>query len=179
MQDTGFSLPAEKLERLATCYQTDAERGGLTLFEPARGGDWSRPPAFPSARGGLVSTVDDYLAFGQLLLNGGRHGRERFLSRASVETMTTDQLTPEQRASAGFFLENRGWGFGLSVVIRRTEPAAAPGRFGWDGGYGTSWYSDPSEDLVAILMAQRLWDAPEARSVYLDFWTSVYQAIDD
>jgi CubicO group peptidase (beta-lactamase class C family) len=54
-----------------------------------------------------------------------------------------------------------------------------PGRFGWDGGYGTSWYSDPTEDMVAILMTQRVWDSPKAPTVLLDFWTSVYQTIDD
>jgi CubicO group peptidase (beta-lactamase class C family) len=172
-------VPTEKLDRLPTCYQSDFARGGLKVFEPAGDRTWSHPPAFPSARGGLVSTVDDYLAFGQMMLNKGRHGRERILSRPSVETMTTDQLTPEQRATAGFFLDNRGWGFGLSVVIRREDLSAIPGRFGWDGGYGTSWYSDPREELVAILMTQRMWDSPEAQSLYLDFWTSTYQAIDD
>ena len=71
----------------------------------------------------------------------------------------------------------RGWGFGMSVITRREDVAAVPGRFGWDGGYGTSWYSDPREDLVAILMTQ--WLFPQAVNIYLDFWTSVYQAIDD
>jgi len=54
--------------------------------------------------------------------------------------------------------------------------AAVPGRFGWDGGLGTSWYSDPREDMVAILMTQRL---PPSSAIHNDFWTSVYQAIDD
>ena len=64
--------------------------------------DWSRPPALPSE---LVSTIDDYLAFGQMLLNKGRHGSERILSRPSVELLTTDQLTPE-KAGAGFLLRD-------------------------------------------------------------------------
>ena len=55
----------------------------------------------------------------------------------------------------------------------------SPGRFGWDGGYGTSGYCDPSEDMVAILMTQRVWDSPAPPRVYPDFWTSAYQAIDD
>jgi CubicO group peptidase (beta-lactamase class C family) len=57
--------------------------------------------------------------------------------------------------------------------------AGAVGRFGWVGGLGTSWYSDPKEEMVAILMTQRLSDSPSPHSLYLDFWTSAYQAIDD
>jgi CubicO group peptidase (beta-lactamase class C family) len=180
MKDTGFSVPAAKLDRLATCYQFNDETGTLELHDNADDSQWSRPPAFPAAGAGLVSTIDDYLAFGQMMLNNGKHGRERILSRLSVETMTTDQLTPEQQAESRFFLgDSRGWGFGVSIVTRRDDVAAVPGRFGWDGGYGTSWSSDPKEDMVAILMTQRLWDSPSPPGIYLDFWTSAYQTIDD
>jgi CubicO group peptidase (beta-lactamase class C family) len=68
MKDTGFSVPATKLDRLATSYWTNAETGALELYDEAEGGQWSRPPAFPSGAGGLVSTIDDYLAFGQMML---------------------------------------------------------------------------------------------------------------
>ena len=177
MADTGFSVPVSTLDRLATSYWVAPETGALVLYDEAVGGQWSRPPAFPSGAGGLVSTVDDYLTFGQMLLNQGKHGSTRILSRPSVEAMTTDQLTAEQRASAGPFLgDNRGWGFGVSVVTKRDDVAAVPGRFGWDGGLGTSWSSDPKEDMVAILMTQCL-GFPSG--VYTDFWTLAYQAIDD
>ncbi len=177
MQDSGFSVPAAKLDRLASCYEVDPDTGALGLHDGVADSHWSRPPAFPDAAGGLVSTIYDYLAFGQMMLNNGRLGSERILSRPSVELMTTDQLTPEQKATAGIFLgENRGWGFGVSIITRRDDVAAVPGRFGWDGGYGTSWYSDPKEEMVAILMTQRL---PPSSDIYLDFWTSAYQAIDD
>jgi CubicO group peptidase (beta-lactamase class C family) len=180
MTDTAFSLPEAKLDRLATCYQTGAGTGGLAVFDEARGGLWSRPPVFEAGGGGLVSTVDDYLAFSQMMLNKGKYGRERILSRLSVELMTTDHLTPAQKAGARmFFGDNRGWGFGVAVTTRRDDLSAVPGRFGWDGGYGTSGYSDPAEDMVGILMTQRLMDSPEPPFVYLDFWTSAYQAIDD
>jgi CubicO group peptidase (beta-lactamase class C family) len=181
MSDTAFSVPAGKLDRLATSYQVDPQTGALELFDRAEGGQWSRPPAFPSAGGGLVSTIDDYLAFGQMLLSNGRHGSERLLSRPSVQTMTSDQLTPEQKATSGFlpgYFDSRGWGFGVSVTTRRDDLAGVPGRFGWDGGLGTSWSSDPSEDMVAILMTQRA-AFPLFSPIYLDFWTSVYQTIDD
>lgn len=86
-----------------------------------------------------MSTIDDYLAFAQMLLSHGQHGNERLLSRASVETMTTDHLTGDQKAAAGPFLgHNRGWGIGLSIITTHDDIAATPGRYGWDGGLGTS-----------------------------------------
>ena len=181
MKDTGFSVPAAKLGRLATCYQTDASSGKLVVFDDARGGRWSRPPGYESGGGGLVSTVDDYLAFSRMMLNKGKSGVERILSRPSVELMTADHLTPEQKAVSGFFpgfWDNRGWGFGISVITRRDQLASVPGRFGWDGGYGTSGYSDPKEDMVGILMTQRLLDGTGI-NLASDFWTSAYQSIDD
>jgi CubicO group peptidase (beta-lactamase class C family) len=181
MKDTGFSVPPEKIDRLATSYIANGETGLLDLYDPAAEGEWSRPPAFPDAAAGLVSTIDDYAAFGHMMLNKGKHGGQRILSRPSVETMITDQLTPAQKASSGFFpgyFDSRGWGFGLSVITRRDEISAIPGRFGWDGGLGTSWFSDPAEEMVAILMTQRAGFAL-ASNVYLDFWTTVYAAIDD
>ena len=181
MKDTGFTVPDANLDRLATFYGVDPATGTLAVRDGVADSQWRRPPAFPDGGAGLVSTVDDYLAFGQMMLNKGRHGHERILSRLSVETMTTDQLTPEQKAASdsfpGFF-DSHGWGFGMSVVTKRDDVSAVPGRYGWDGGYGTSWSSDPAEDMVAILMTQRL-AFPGSSSVYLDFWTSAYAAIDD
>jgi CubicO group peptidase (beta-lactamase class C family) len=182
MRDTGFSVPEASLDRLATSYWTDSASGKLTVYDEAVGGQWSHPPTFPSGAGGLVSTIDDYLAFGQMMLSQGKHGGERILSRLSVEIMTTDQLTPEQKVVSGLvpgYFDSHGWGFGLSVVTRRDDVAMVPGRYGWDGGLGTSWYSDPREGMVTILMTQRAWTSPSPPDVCLDFWTSAYQAIDD
>ncbi len=177
MTDTGFHVPADKLDRLPPSYMAHPATGALTVHDDPPDSLWARPPAFPSE---LVSTVDDYLAFCRMMLNKGRHGHERILSRSSVELMTTDHLTPEQKAEARiFFGANSGWGFGLSVVTRRDDLAAVPGRFGWNGGVGTSAYSDPQEDMVGILMTQRLMESPDPPHVFRDFWTSVYQAIDD
>lgn len=146
MKDTAFSVPEAKLERLATCYWTTGGTGGLVVFDEARGGRFARPAVFESGAGGLVSTVDDYLAFGRMMLNKGKHGSERILSRLSVELMTTDHITTEQKAASPFFpgfWDNHGWGFGLSMITRRDDVAGVPGRYGWDGGYGTSGYMDP------------------------------------
>jgi CubicO group peptidase (beta-lactamase class C family) len=181
MKDTSFSVPDSKLDRLASCYQGDPDTGELTLFDGVSDSMWSRPPAFPDAGGGLLSTVDDYLAFGQMLLNNGTYSSERILSRPVVELMTTDQITPAQKAasrSAFFpgFWDNHGWGFGVSIVTGRDDVAAVPGRYGWDGGLGTSWASDPAEEMVAILLSQRMLFET---NLLPDFWTSAYQAIDD
>lgn len=181
MKDTAFFVPAEKLERFASCYQQNPRTGALELFDEARESQWSTPPPFASGGGGLVSTIDDYLAFGRMMLDKGRYGSERILSRRSVEAMVTDYLTPEQKAVSGFFLprhwDNHGWGLGVSIVTRRESAAIAPGQFGWDGAFGTRWISDFSEDMVLILMLQRT--AVSQSTLHGDFDTLAYQAIDD
>lgn len=180
MKDTGFSVPKGKIDRLPTSYLTDFQTGALSVYDEAEGGQWTRPPAFPSGAGGLASTVDDYLAFGQMMLDKGKHGSVRILSRPSVELMTTDQLTVEQKAAAAGMLDGSlGWGFGMSVVTRRDHPALSVGTFGWGGGLGTSWHSDPQEEMVTILMTQAAWTSPQPPNVCLDFWNLAYSAIDD
>jgi len=132
MKDTSFSVPTAKLDRMGTSYWINPESGKLQCYDQAEGGQWSRPPAFPSAATRLVSTIDDYLAFGQMMLSQGKHQSLRILSRLSIETMTTDQLTPEQKAVSGLvpgYFDSHGWGFGVSVVTRRDDVAAVPGRF--------------------------------------------------
>ena len=122
------------------------------------------------------------LAFGQMMLNHGAYGRERILSRPSVELMTTDHLTPEQKAASPFFAnywEQHGWGLGMGLVTGRGDLAGVPGRFGWDGAFGTSWWVDPKEELIGVLMTQRRPDVLAIPPDILDFWTSAYQLIDD
>jgi CubicO group peptidase (beta-lactamase class C family) len=178
MKDTGFHVPADKLDRLSSSYEVNAQTQALELDDDARDSKWSRPPPFPAGGSGLVSTIDDYLAFGRMMLNWGQHGRERILARPTVETMVTDQLTPEQKTASAFFTgfwDSRGWGFGVSPVTRRVSTHLVPGQFGWGGHFGTQWSSDPAEDMVAILMIQRGGFAP----IGTDFFTLAYQAIDD
>ncbi len=183
MKDTGFAVPEGQVDRLATCYQTDPSSGEVSVLPDARADLITRAPAFESGAGarGLMSTADDLLAFGRMMLNRGVYGRARILSRPTVELMTTDQLTLEQKAASPFFegfWDSRGWGLGVSIVTRRAE-VAGPGRFGWDGAFSGSWYVDPREDLVGVLLAQVRPGVLRLPPLVLDFWTAAYQAIDD
>jgi CubicO group peptidase (beta-lactamase class C family) len=180
MRDTAFQVPSDKLDRLASAYMTHPDKKELVFFDDARDSRWSKPRLFAAGGSGLVSTVDDYLAFYRMLLNKGRCGSERILSRPAVELMMSDQLTPQQKQGAElFFGHSAGWGMGGAVVTRRTDLCTTPGRYGWDGGFGTSAHVDPAEDMVGILMTQRMMESPQPPRVFRDFWTSAYQAIDD
>jgi CubicO group peptidase (beta-lactamase class C family) len=159
MRDTGFSVPPEKLDRFAGCgWFTDPQTGvGSRMDEDGAQSAYSRPPVFPSGAGGLVSTVDDYLVFARMLQHGGVHGRTRLLSARSVHEMTTNQLTPEQLAASSFFpgfFDTWGWGYGAGVIRTPDAVSAVPGRYGWFGGFGTSWFNDPDRDLIGVVMTQ-------------------------
>jgi CubicO group peptidase (beta-lactamase class C family) len=180
MRDTGFHVPAAKLPRLASAYMMDPQKKELGFFDDARNSRWAKPPAFAAGGSGLVSTIDDYFAFYRMLMNKGFLGRQRFLARPTVELMTSDQLTAEQKKGAElFFGHGASWGMGGAVVTRRTDIFTTPGRFGWDGGYGTSAHLDPAEDTIGILMTQRMMDSPQPPKVFRDFWTGAYQAFED
>jgi len=170
MNDTGFQVPASAVHRLVPCYQR--EYGALAAFHDDDA--WTRPRAFTDAGAGLVSTVGDYLSLGQMLLAGGVCRGERILAAELVAAMTTDQLTPGQRETAGPILDGRGWGFGVSV-IDRPEQTGLKG-YGWNGGFGTAWANDPVEGLVAVLATQVL-AAPGSSSVEADFWSAAYRAL--
>ncbi len=182
MTDTGFRVPEAKLDRLPACYGADMATGKLVVLHEAGGGYAARPSAFESGAGGLVSTAGDLLAFGRMMLGQRTSSGERVLSRPTIELMTRDHLTPEQKALSPFFpnfWETYGWGLGLGVVTARNGIAEVPGRFGWDGAFGTSWHVDPKEEMVGVLMTQRRPDRLALSPLVLDFWTSAYQLIDD
>jgi CubicO group peptidase (beta-lactamase class C family) len=179
MKDTAFHVPSEKIERLTECYFFNRQTGALEVFDGVANSSWLAEPPFESGGGGLGSTIDDYFAFSRMLLNKGRHGREQILSRAAVELMTSDQVTPEQRAGSEIFFGGySSWGFGMAVDIKRKEIFHTPGRFGWDGGFGTTAYIDPDKEMIGILFTQRMVDSPEPPKVYTDFWTTAYGAIE-
>jgi CubicO group peptidase (beta-lactamase class C family) len=164
MLDTAFH--AADTGRLATAYE---HRGGRLEVSDPPDGQWSLPPAFPDGGAGLVSSVDDVVAFGRMLL---RHG-EPVLEPATVAAMTRDQLTPVQRANKwpGFdLLEGRGWGYGVSVLD--------DGRYSWDGGFGTAWSNVPSQDLTIVVLTQRAWDQTGPPAVCADVLAAARAAMD-
>ncbi|WP_017591630.1 serine hydrolase domain-containing protein [Nocardiopsis potens] len=189
MADTGFHVPAGEMDRLPPLYAPDPRTGEFHVWDEAEGGRHGRPPAFPGGGGGLVSTADDYHAYFRMLLNGGVHRGERILSRPAVELMTTDRLTPEQRAARHRQAvdnvhisfgqgQHGGWGMGAAVRTYRGDYAPV-GQFGWDGGAGTSAYADPVHGVVGILLTQVGMSVPDSARLIHDFWTTLYQAIDD
>jgi CubicO group peptidase (beta-lactamase class C family) len=177
MEETRFHVPEAALGRLAAAYRVPEGQAALAVMDPARGGRFAAAPVFQAGGGGLVATADDLLRFGRMLLGAGGP----VLSRASIRAMATDQITPAQKAASPFFpgfWEACGWGFGTAVVTHRAGPAENPGRFGWDGGYGTSFWCDPAEGLVGVLLTQRLWDEGFT-ALRNGFWTLAYAALAD
>lgn len=179
MRDTAFHVPPEKLDRLPGFYYRSPETDAIEPFDDPKAPAWAAEPGFESGGGGLVSTVDDYLAFCRMMLGGGRSDRARILSPATVSLMTSDGLTPANRkGSEPFFGDFSSWGFGMAVDTARREIYHSPGRFGWTGGYGTTAYTDPANDLIGILFTQRMLDSPEPPRAFTDFWNLAYGAIE-
>ncbi|HEX4221811.1 MAG TPA: serine hydrolase domain-containing protein [Pseudonocardiaceae bacterium] len=164
MVDTGFMVPKDKLDRLTTAYQPGPD-GKLEVFEDPPG-HWDTLPKFQSGAGGLVSTADDWLRFGRMLLADGGD----ILSAESVRLMTTDHLTAEQRAASTLFLEGQGWGFGGSVDVATIDPWNELGRYGWVGGTGTSVHVIPARDTVEVLLTQVSMTSPTPLPIMREFW---------
>ena len=163
MKDTAFWTA--DTHRLATAY--DATPDGLAVWDRPDGA-WSRPPKFADGAAGLVSTVDDLLAFARMLLRDGGP----VLSEASARAMKTDQLTPAQKAHGGLgpdFFADKSWSFCQSVL--------ANGAFGWAGGLGSTWLVDPDQDLVVIVLTQLLFDSGEPPPVHEDVQSAAYAAL--
>lgn len=151
--------------RLPTAYRPTPD--GLVVTDPPDG-QWSTPPAFPDGAAGLVSTVDDLLAFGRMLMGDGAP----VLRPESLQAMRTDQLTPEQKARGGLgpnFFAGRSWSFCQAVYDT--------GAFGWDGGLGTTWRVDPTRDLIMIVLTQRQWERSDPPQVHLDIQAAAYAAL--
>jgi len=163
MRDTAFWM--KQADRLATAYR--ASPAGLVVTDEP-GGAWSRPPAFGDGAAGLVSTADDLLAFARMLLRGG----SPVLSADAARAMTTDQLTPAQKAHGGLgydFFTGRSWSFCQAVLDN--------GAFGWNGGLGTSWLVDPNCGLTVITLTQREFESAEPPQVHGDIQAAAYAAL--
>ena len=162
MEDTGFRVPSSSADRLVAAYEpSDA---GLREVEPAGAGFYVAPPAGRWPHGELVSTAADYLAFARMLLGGGEAGGIRVLSAAATAAMTSSQVSVSVTTPDDFFpgfWEEQGWGYGVSIDRR----AGREGSFGWAGGYGTTWFADPSTGRIGILMQQLALSSPGATEV--------------
>ena len=142
MVDTGFWVPPEKRARLI-----DPPAGAAIL--PDR--DVTKPTTLFSGGGGLVSTASDYLRFCQMLLNDGELDGARILSPATVRRMTTNALPPEMRFVNG---STFGLGFAIRSDAAWSTVPGSVGSFYWSGVWGTYFWVDPAERLVAVQLIQ-------------------------
>jgi CubicO group peptidase (beta-lactamase class C family) len=158
MKDTTFWLPPEKRDRLARLYQAPPQEGPLKDVSLPMA---DAPPAFEQGGGGLISSADDYLKFARMLLGRGEVDGVRLLKAETVDLMTANRLTDEQRGH-GFlgmpFWVSQGFGLGLSTILDAQKHewmgAGANGAFGWPGAFGTWWQADPANDLILIYLIQ-------------------------
>ncbi len=185
MTDTGFFVPEASLPRLAACYQY-RPANSPRLMEGGFANRVKRPHTYLSGAGGLVSTTHDYVAFCQMLANGGQLNGRRVLGRKTIELMTVNHLpgggTLEDLAIGGFGeagFEGVGFGLGFAVGLgpAATTMAGSAGEYYWGGAASTAFWVDPTEDLFAVFMTQLF------PSIAYPFRSQlralVYQAIDD
>jgi CubicO group peptidase (beta-lactamase class C family) len=178
MDDTDFSIPESKRERLANLYGF-SETG--SLVKKVESSPWLVPSSVPRGGFGLFSTAPDYLRFAQMLLNKGELDDTRILGRVTVEYMTRNHLSKELlpiQPFPGMFLNGYGYGFLLGVLVDPVQAGllGSEGEFYW-GGLNTIFWIDPKEELFALLMTYLEW--PNHAPIYYDFRTLTYQSIVD
>jgi CubicO group peptidase (beta-lactamase class C family) len=186
MRDTGFAVPPAKRHRRAGLCGFDDE-GRLTALTEAPGGQAlaERPDGmtFESGGQGLWSTLDDYLALARMLIGDGPAGAD-LLRPATRAMMTSNQLTPEQRATSRMFgrplfAEGHGYGMGVAVVMEpeKADPLrcrGGVGTIGWPGAYGGWWQADPTDRSVLIFLAHNMVELHQmARGIGLGVWTTI------
>lgn len=168
MKDTFFVLPDDRKERLATIYQSDGKRLTKSSFT------LNFPKGYFSGAGGLVSTAEDFYRFGQMLCNKGEFHGKRLLSPRAVELMSSNHVGEMFPGNLGR-PKGMGFGFTVEVVVDSAQAAVfrTNGSFGWDGAFGTHFWVDPKNELVAVLMIQ----LPGGQIMHRPFETAVLQAI--
>jgi CubicO group peptidase (beta-lactamase class C family) len=182
MVDTDFVVPDAKWSRLATVYSPDAAAGIRPMKDPESFGNTHMSPIayykpgkkYFSGGAGLTSTIRDYARFALMLSGGGAVDGVRLLSPKTIELMsashTGDLTTPGLLLGPGV-----GFGLGFSVVtdLAATQALGSEGMYGWSGIYGTNFWVDPQEKLVAIVMVQKYPNPTVAAA----FQPLVYQAL--
>jgi CubicO group peptidase (beta-lactamase class C family) len=183
MRATTFHVPPEHLDRVTLAYERgpnglQAGRPGVIL------GDSTDPATrYTSGGGGLAGTAEDYARFGMMLSNGGQLDGQHVLSRKSVELLATNHIGTLPLVLGQTDL--RGYRFGLGVRVLDSPAAACSllsrGSFGWAGAFGTNSWIDPAEDMVGIMLIQRMPDQmdSELRSLWPRIQTTAYQAVED
>jgi CubicO group peptidase (beta-lactamase class C family) len=182
MKDTGFYVPADKLDRVASIYQGDANPGAAAM--PKDPGI-SSPPGLPSGGGGLYSTAGDYLRFAQMVLNGGELNGVRLVAPSSIELMRANHVSDEvknaRKFGIGLYQMQPGLGFGYDFAILedplKLGSTAGKGTLLWDGVAGTWFWIDPTNDVVFVGIVQRWLMAPGAPDVENLARALTYQAL--
>lgn len=186
MRDTCFTVPPQKRGRCAGLCGFDSEGRLAPLTEaPGRHALNQRPEGmtFESGGQGLWSTLDDYLAFARMLIGDDGSGAD-LLRPETRATMTSNQLTPEQRATARMFgrpLFAAGHGYGMGVAVVMEPKQADPlrcrggiGTIGWPGAYGSWWQADPNDGSVLIFLAHNMVELHQmARGIGLGVWSAI------
>ena len=154
MPDTGFYVPEEKRDRFVTCYVRGKD--GLTPWTGMNlaCGVYDRDPAFESGGAGLVSTLEDYSHFADMMMNGGVWNGRRILSPASVKFLTTPQLSDDVRRDMWDSLSGYSYGKLCRVCVEpgRVAGLALPGEYGWDGWLGSYYANFPHEGITLLSM---------------------------
>lgn len=178
MKDTGFSIPPDKASRYAKPLPNDPVSGKPQKIAPLL----TEKLGFECGGGCAASTASDYLRFASMLLDHGRLGETRILSRKTVDFMLSNQLSPNvTNLIANADPTHAEFGFGLGVAVRTTpgitHMLGSVGQFGWPGASGTDWWVDPKEELVVVYLSA----APGPIRWYYrqKINALVYQAIDD
>ena len=186
MIDTGFYVPAEKIDRLAGMYGPKPTGGLQTIDAPAGGTghisktSFTKKPRFLSAGGGLVSTASDFARFCLMLSDKGTLSGKRLMKAESVELMTRNHL-PQHLIPLDKKPEDRygglGFGLGVSVRVQQTDwvRASQIGEYGWIGGTSTEFWIAPRDELVTITLAQHIPFSPLSHTVK----PMVYAAIEE
>ncbi len=183
MKDTGYWVRRGSNDRLAVVYGP-GESGALGPRDAPASGPYTEPGTFFSGGGGLVSTVPDYLRFGQMILNGGTLDGERILKAGTVAEMGTNALGPTQgTVSFGDGLNPAkpfsGYGWGLAIGVRLAEGVhtvpGSPGDLVWGGLANTTYFFDPVENIVAVAMTQYL--GPDGDELVFRLRDGVYGAL--
>lgn len=158
MVDTGYSVPADKVDRFATNYGPKLAGNGLRVVDDVKTSKYLKRPVFFSGGGGLVSTIGDYVRFCQMLMNGGTLDGARILKAKTVKMMTKNQL-PKPAYPIGFGNSKRkgvGFGFGFSVRVEADGEDNRIGEYGWGGAASTHFWVSPADDLFVVTMSQHM-----------------------